>query len=71
MSESASAQLAPFILRRTKKEVAQELPPKVEMDLICPLTEVQRSAYARICAEGLARLGDDVGAAMREKANKD
>jgi superfamily II DNA or RNA helicase len=62
------AQLAPFILRRTKKEVAQELPPKVEMDLICPLTEVQRSAYARICAEGLARLGDDVGAAMREKS---
>ena len=62
------AQLAPFILRRTKREVAQELPPKVEMDLICPLTDVQRSEYARICAEGLARLGDDVGAAMREKS---
>ena len=62
------AQLAPFILRRTKKEVAQELPPKVEMDLICPLTDVQRAEYARICAEGLARLGDDVGAAMREKS---
>jgi SNF2 family DNA or RNA helicase len=62
------AQLAPFILRRTKKEVAQELPPKVEMDLICPLTDVQRAEYARICAEGLERLGDDVGAAMREKS---
>jgi superfamily II DNA or RNA helicase len=62
------AQLAPFILRRTKSEVAQELPPKVEMDLICPLTEVQRFEYARICSEGLARLGDDVGAAMREKS---
>lgn len=62
------AQLAPFILRRTKKEVAQELPPKVEMDLLCPLTDVQRAEYARICAEGLERLGDDVGAAMREKS---
>jgi superfamily II DNA or RNA helicase len=62
------AQLAPFILRRTKSEVAQELPQKVEMDLICPLTEVQRFEYARICSEGLARLGDDVGAAMREKS---
>jgi len=62
------AQLAPFILRRTKREVAQELPPKVEMDLICPLTDVQRAEYARICAEGLERLGDDVGAAMREKS---
>lgn len=62
------AQLAPFILRRTKKEVATELPPKVEMDLLCPLTDVQRSEYARICSEGLSRLGDDVGAAMREKS---
>jgi SNF2 family DNA or RNA helicase len=62
------AQLAPFILRRTKKEVATELPDKVEMDLICPLTDVQRAEYARICTEGLERLGDDVGSAMREKS---
>ncbi len=62
------AQLAPFLLRRTKNEVAQELPPKVEMDLICPLTEVQRAQYAEICREGLARLGNDVGTAMREKS---
>ena len=62
------AQLAPFILRRTKKEVATELPPKVEMDLICPLTDVQRAEYARICSEGLERLGDDVASAMREKS---
>ena len=62
------AQLAPFILRRTKNEVATELPQKVEMDLICPLTDVQRTEYARICTEGLDRLGDDVGAAMREKS---
>ncbi len=62
------AQLAPFVLRRTKKEVATELPPKMEMDLICPLTDVQRAEYARICSEGLERLGDDVGAAMREKS---
>lgn len=62
------AQLAPFILRRTKNEVATELPPKVEMELLCPLTDVQRAEYARICAEGLNRLGDDVGAAIREKS---
>ena len=61
-------QLAPFILRRTKNEVAKELPPKVEMDLLCPLTDVQRAEYARICSEGLDRLGDDVGTAMREKS---
>ena len=61
-------QVAPFILRRTKNEVATELPPKVEMDLLCPLTEVQRAEYARICTEGLARLGEDIGLALREKS---
>ena len=61
-------QLAPFILRRTKDEVAQELPPKVEMELLCPLTDLQRAEYARICSEGLTRLGDDIGTAMREKS---
>jgi len=66
--ERLRAQLAPFILRRTKNEVATELPQKVEMDLLCPLTDVQRAEYAKICSEGLNRLGDDVGAAMREKS---
>ncbi|HTB81118.1 MAG TPA: DEAD/DEAH box helicase [Opitutaceae bacterium] len=66
--ERLRAQLAPFILRRTKNEVAKELPPKVEMDLLCPMTDVQRAEYARICTEGLQRLGDDVSAAMREKS---
>ncbi len=61
-------QVAPFILRRTKNEVATELPPKVEMDLLCPLTEVQRAEYARICTEGLARLGEDIGLALKEKS---
>lgn len=66
--ERLRAQLAPFILRRTKNEVATELPQKVEMDLLCPLTDVQRAEYARICSEGLNRLGDDVTAAIREKS---
>jgi len=61
-------QVAPFILRRTKNEVATELPPKVEMDLLCPLTEVQRAEYAHVCTEGLARLGEDIGLALREKS---
>ncbi len=61
-------QVAPFILRRTKNEVATELPPKVEMDMLCPLTDVQRAEYARICTEGLARLGEDIGLALREKS---
>ena len=37
--------IAPFILRRTKKEVATELPEKTEMVLYCPMCEPQRKVY--------------------------
>ena len=40
--------------------------PRSRWTCICPLTDVQRAEYARICTEGLVRLGDDVGTAMRE-----
>ncbi len=39
------AQLAPFFLRRTKAAVAKELPPKIEMELPCPLLEEQANLY--------------------------
>jgi len=61
-------QLAPFILRRTKKEVARELPDKVELDLVCPLTDLQRGEYQRIATEGVSRFGDNLPAGMRENA---
>lgn len=38
--------VAPFILRRTKAEVAPELPDKTEQVLYCPMEEGQRSVYA-------------------------
>jgi SNF2 family DNA or RNA helicase len=68
MVERLRAQLAPFMLRRTKAQVAKELPPKVETTLLSPLTDLQRREYARVCTEGLARLGDDIGKALREKS---
>ncbi|GEO11844.1 DEAD/DEAH box helicase [Segetibacter aerophilus] len=37
--------VAPFILRRTKKQVATELPEKTEMTLYCPIGEEQRKVY--------------------------
>ena len=66
--ERLRLQIAPFVLRRTKDEVAKELPAKVVMDLRCPLTDAQRLEYAKICDEGLRRLGSDLGSAMREKS---
>lgn len=37
--------VAPFVLRRTKKDVARELPDKTEMVLYCPMGEAQRKVY--------------------------
>lgn len=37
--------VAPFILRRTKRDVARELPEKTEMILYCPMEEPQRKVY--------------------------
>jgi superfamily II DNA or RNA helicase len=37
--------LRPFILRRTKQQVARELPEKTEQTVICELEEAQRKQY--------------------------
>lgn len=60
-------QLAPFVLRRTKQKVAKELPPKIEVVLASPLTSRQKDEYARICREGLQRLGEDLPETMRQE----
>src|SRR5262249_39632728 len=40
-----SRALRPFILRRTKKEVAQELPEKFEQTILCPMAKRQEELY--------------------------
>jgi superfamily II DNA or RNA helicase len=51
---SAAARLrkkvAPFMLRRLKKDVAKELPPKTEVVLECELTEQERIVYDAVLA---------------------
>ncbi|PXA05190.1 ATP-dependent helicase [Coraliomargarita sinensis] len=58
-------QIAPFILRRQKDKVGTELPPKMEMDLICPITDLQRQTYESLLARGRDELGDDLQVAMQ------
>ena len=62
--ERLKQQIAPFVLRRTKEEVLQELPPKVEMELICPLTELQQQEYIRLTEQGVAEFGDELSPAL-------
>lgn len=58
-------QISPFILRRQKDKVGTDLPPKMEMDLICPITELQRQTYEKLLSRGRDELGDDLQAAMQ------
>jgi len=39
--------IRPFILRRTKEEVARDLPPLTEQTIICPMSPSQESLYER------------------------
>jgi superfamily II DNA or RNA helicase len=61
-------QLAPFILRRQKDKVGKDLPPKVEMDLICPVTDLQRQTYENLLNRGRDELGDDLQEAMQTQS---
>lgn len=42
----------PFILRRTKAEVARDLPAKLEQISLCELTEEQKKVYQQILEQG-------------------
>jgi hypothetical protein len=44
-AERLSARLRPFILRRTKSQVARDLPPRSEETLLCELTGLQENLY--------------------------
>jgi hypothetical protein len=45
-----SRALRPFILRRTKEQVATELPEKLEQTLLCEMDEAQRKLYDELRA---------------------
>lgn len=40
-----SARVRPFLLRRTKNQVARDLPPRIEEDIICELEGKQETLY--------------------------
>jgi len=44
-AEELQKKIKPFVLRRTKKEVATELPEKTEMVIYCEMGEEQRKIY--------------------------
>ncbi|MFO7820471.1 MAG: SNF2-related protein [Lentisphaeria bacterium] len=47
-----ASQIRPFILRRTKSQVAQQLPPKMEQVVYCEMSNRQRQLYEEIKRAG-------------------
>jgi superfamily II DNA or RNA helicase len=54
------ATIHPFILRRTKSEVAKDLPEKIETDQFCELTGEQAALYAAVLKEVRAQVMGEV-----------
>lgn len=49
--------IKPFILRRLKKDVLQELPPKIEHNVIVEMTEEQKKLYAAYSEQAKQEIG--------------
>lgn len=57
----------PFILRRTKSEVAKELPAKLEQVAFCELTEEQKTMYQKILEQGRRNVFENASAKGQDK----
>ncbi len=58
-------QIAPFVIRRMKEEVATELPPKIESEVPCVLNQEQRKAYRLLAEKGILEHGENLQAAVK------
>ena len=57
-----SRRLRPFVLRRLKRDVAPELPARLEQVSFCELTEDQRSVYTQVIETSRREVLETVGA---------
>ena len=48
--------ISPFLLRRTKEQVAPELPSRIFIDEFCELSDDQRTVYRELLTEGRKRI---------------
>ncbi|MGE5707353.1 MAG: DEAD/DEAH box helicase, partial [Bacteroidota bacterium] len=59
----------PFILRRLKKEVAKDLPPRTEIVAYCELDPAQREIYDRVLADVRAKVMKTVESQGMERSH--
>lgn len=55
----------PFMIRRTKAEVAKDLPQKLEQVLWCEPSKLQKQAYAEILRQGVSKVDELEGGRAR------
>ena len=58
----------PFILRRTKSQVAPELPPRSEQTILCDLSGKQKTYYRELCDHYRASLMKQIDAAGMQRS---
>ncbi len=56
LQQDLAARVAPFVKRRTKNQVAQDLPEKIEQVIYCEMPPEQRSFYNELLSEGKKKL---------------
>jgi SNF2 family DNA or RNA helicase len=61
LQDRLSRRVRPFILRRLKKDVAKDLPDKIEQVNFCDLTADQRAVYQQVLSTGRQEILDSVG----------
>eukprot|EP00922_Rhytidocystis_sp_ex-Travisia-forbesii_P059561 GHVS01088322.1.p1 GENE.GHVS01088322.1~~GHVS01088322.1.p1 ORF type:complete len:1111 (-),score=331.90 GHVS01088322.1:297-3629(-) len=61
--------LKPFLLRRVKKEVLTEMPPKKELLLFVPLSEMQKKLYKDVLTKNVSALQGGEGSARTQLLN--
>jgi len=62
VQDRLARRLRPFILRRLKREVAKDLPEKLEQVSFCELTDEQREVYQQVIEASRREVMDAVGA---------
>ncbi|MBL4936369.1 DEAD/DEAH box helicase [Clostridium sp. YIM B02515] len=58
--EELNKHVRPFILRRLKKDVVKELPPKIEHKLVVEMTEEQKKLYAAFIEKAKQEVNNEI-----------
>lgn len=64
--EALHKQVLPFLLRRLKEEVLEDLPPKIVQNYYCEPSELQKHLFAEFNKQESQSLADDVGKGDKE-----